>query len=114
MTALQVSAQKQLRQYIEQVERLEEEKKGLSGDIREKYQEAKGNGFDPRAMRRMIKLRKKTEQERAEEEAIEAVYMQALGMLADTPLGEFAVEAARPARISPRLVKSDSESVAAE
>jgi uncharacterized protein (UPF0335 family) len=89
MTSLQSSAQKQLRQLIEQVERLEEEKKALAGDIRDKFAEAKGLGFDVKAMRKIISLRKKTQSDRQEEEAILAVYMHALGMLdeADTPAG---------------------------
>jgi uncharacterized protein (UPF0335 family) len=89
MTSLQSSAQKQLRQLIEQVERLEEEKKALAGDIRDKFAEAKGLGFDVKAMRKIISLRKKTQSDRQEEEAILAVYMHALGMLdeADAPAG---------------------------
>ena len=58
MTTLQASAQKQLRQLIEQIERLEEEKKALAGDIRDKYLEAKGVGFDVKALRRIVSLRK--------------------------------------------------------
>jgi uncharacterized protein (UPF0335 family) len=87
MTSLQSSAQKQLRQLIEQVERLEEEKKALAGDIRDKFAEAKGLGFDVKAMRKIISLRKKTQADRQEEEAILAVYMHARGMLdeAETP-----------------------------
>src|ERR1051325_8904897 len=81
MTALQVSAQKQLRQFIEQIERLEEEKKALAGDIRDKYAEAKGTGFDLTALRKIISLRKKSQTDRQEEEAILATYMHALGML---------------------------------
>ena len=81
MTSLQSSAQKQLRQLVEQVERLEEEKKALAGDIRDKFAEAKGLGFDVKAMRKIISLRKKSQTDREEEEAILAVYMHALGML---------------------------------
>ena len=81
MTTLQVSAQKQLRQLIEQIERLEDEKKALAGDIRDKFAEAKGLGFDVRAMRKVISLRKKTQTERQEEESILSVYLHALGML---------------------------------
>src|SRR6478672_8056273 len=81
MTSLQVSAQKQLRQLVEQIERLEEEKKALAGDIRDKYLEAKGVGFDPKALRKIVSLRKKSQTDRQEEEAILAVYMHALGML---------------------------------
>jgi uncharacterized protein (UPF0335 family) len=85
MTTLQVSAQKQLRQLIEQVERLEEEKKALSGDIRDKFAEAKGLGFDVKIMRKIISLRKKSQTDRQEEDAILAVYMHALGMLDEAP-----------------------------
>lgn len=85
MTSLQSSAQKQLRQLVEQVERLEEEKKALAGDIRDKFLEAKGLGFDVKAMRKIISLRKKSQTDREEEEAILAVYMHALGMLDEAP-----------------------------
>jgi uncharacterized protein (UPF0335 family) len=85
MTALQVSAQKQLRQLVEQIERLEEEKKALAGDIRDKYLEAKAVGFDPKALRKIVSMRKKSETDRQEEEAILAVYMHALGMIAEMP-----------------------------
>lgn len=85
MTALQVSAQKQLRQLVEQIERLEEEKKALAGDIRDKYLEAKAVGFDTKALRKIVSLRKKSETDRQEEEAILAVYMHALGMASEPP-----------------------------
>ncbi|MFZ1106072.1 MAG: DUF2312 domain-containing protein [Hyphomicrobiaceae bacterium] len=85
MTTLQVSAQKQLQQLIEQIERLEEEKKALSGDIRDKFAEAKGLGFDVKVMRKVISLRKKTQTERQEEDSILEVYLHALGMLSDAP-----------------------------
>lgn len=83
MTTLQASAQKQLRQLIEQIERLEEEKKALAGDIRDKFAEAKGLGFDAKVMRKVISLRKKTQTERQEEDSILTVYLHALGMLDD-------------------------------
>jgi uncharacterized protein (UPF0335 family) len=85
MTALQASAQNQLRQYIEQIERLEEEKKAIAGDIRDKYAEAKAVGFDIKAVRKIVTLRKKSKTDRQEEEAILATYMHALGMLDDMP-----------------------------
>jgi uncharacterized protein (UPF0335 family) len=85
MTTLQVSAQKQLRQLIEQIERLEEEKKALASDIRDKFAEAKGLGFDVKTIRKIISLRKKSQTDRQEEEAILAVYMHALGMLDEAP-----------------------------
>jgi uncharacterized protein (UPF0335 family) len=83
MTTLQVSAQKQLRQLVEQIERLEEEKKALGGDIRDKYAEAKAVGFDIKALRKIVALRKKSQNDRQEEEAILTVYMHALGMTND-------------------------------
>ena len=85
MSTLQASAQKQLRQIVEQIERLEEEKKALSGDIRDKYLEAKAVGFDVKALRKIVSLRKKSKTDRQEEEAILAVYMHALGMLDEEP-----------------------------
>lgn len=83
MTTLQASAQNQLRQFVEQIERLEEEKKALAADIRDKFLEAKAVGFDVKALREIIKLRKKSQNERQEEEGILEVYMHALGMLND-------------------------------
>jgi len=85
MVTLQVSAQNQLRQLIEQVERLEEEKKALAGDIRDKYAEAKALGFDVKAMRKIVSLRKKSPADRQEEEAILATYLHALGMAEEMP-----------------------------
>jgi uncharacterized protein (UPF0335 family) len=85
MSTLQQAAQDQLRQFIEQIERLEEEKKALSADIRDKFLEAKGTGFDVKAMRQILRLRKKSKNERDEEDGMLAVYMHALGMLEDNP-----------------------------
>ncbi len=70
----------QLRALVERIERLEEEKAGIAGDIKEIYGEAKGTGFDTKAIRKIIAARKKDRQERIEEEAILELYMQALGM----------------------------------
>jgi len=70
----------QLKAFIERIERLEEEKAGIAGDIREIFSEAKGNGFDTGIMRKIIAMRKKDRAERQEEEAIVELYMQALGM----------------------------------
>jgi uncharacterized protein (UPF0335 family) len=69
-----------LRSYIERIERLEEEKAALAADIREVYAEAKGNGFDAKVMRQVIRLRKMDRADRQEQEALLDVYMQALGM----------------------------------
>lgn len=67
--------------FIERIERLEEEKAGLAADIRDVYAEAKGNGFDTKIIRQIIKIRKKEPQEVEEEETLLIVYKRALGML---------------------------------
>lgn len=71
----------ELRQFIERVERLEEEKSALQDDIKEVMAEAKGRGYDTKAIRTIIRLRKKEEAERQEEEAILELYKSALGMV---------------------------------
>ena len=77
----QTVAAGQLRAFIEGIERLEEEKKTISDDIKEVYAEAKGTGFDTKAVRAIIRLRKKDQTERQEEEAILDLYKAALGMV---------------------------------
>lgn len=89
MTALQVSAKKELKRLVDQIERLDEERKGIVGDMKDKFTEAKGLGFDAKVLRKVLALRKKSAAEREEEEAILDVYLDALGM-AGTPLGEYA------------------------
>ena len=74
-------AKDQLKAFIERVERLEEEKKAIVDDIRDVYAEAKGGGFDVKALRTIVRLRKQDANERAEQETILETYMQALGML---------------------------------
>lgn len=74
-------AKDHLKSFVERIERLEEEKKALSDDIKDVYAEAKGNGFDVKALRQVVKLRKQDKDERAEQEAILDSYLQALGML---------------------------------
>jgi uncharacterized protein (UPF0335 family) len=74
-------AKDQLKAIIERIERLEEEKKTISDDIRDVYAEAKGNGFDVKALRTIVRLRKQDEGERQEQETILETYMQALGMV---------------------------------
>lgn len=71
----------QLKSIVERIERLEEEKKALSDDIRDVYSEAKANGFDVKALRQVIRLRKQDVDERKEQEAILETYLHALGML---------------------------------
>ncbi len=76
----QTVAAGQLRAFIERIERLEEEKKTIADDIKEVFAEAKGTGFDTKAVRTIIRLRKKDQAERQEEEAILDLYKAALGM----------------------------------
>ncbi len=73
-------AGKELKQFVERIERLEEEKKALADDIRDVYAEMKGNGFETRAVRQIVRIRKQDHAERKEMEAILDLYMQALNM----------------------------------
>ncbi len=70
----------QLRSLVERIERLEEEKSALAADIREVYSEAKGQGFDGKIMRQVVRIRKLDTAERQEQEAILDLYLSALGM----------------------------------
>jgi uncharacterized protein (UPF0335 family) len=74
-------AKEQLKAVIERIERLEEEKKATSDDIRDVYAEAKGNGFDIKALRSIVRLRKLDTDERREQQEVLETYMHALGML---------------------------------
>lgn len=71
----------QLKSIIARVEKLEEEKAAIAADIRDVFAEAKGNGFDSKALRSIIKLRKMDAADREEQEAVLDVYRRALGML---------------------------------
>lgn len=73
----------QLKSIIGRVEKLEEEKTGISADIRDVFAEAKGNGFDIKAIRTIIRMRKMDASEREEQETILDTYLHALGMLPD-------------------------------
>jgi uncharacterized protein (UPF0335 family) len=75
-------AKDQLKAFVERIERLEEEKKTISDDIRDVYAESKANGFDVKALRAVIRLRKQDAQERNEQQMILDTYLHALGMLA--------------------------------
>lgn len=70
----------QLRLFIERIERLEEEKKGISDDIRDVYLESKSQGYDPKIMRQIVRLRKLPPHDRKEMEAVLDVYKNALGI----------------------------------
>lgn len=70
----------ELRQFIERIEHLEAEKKDIAEQVKEVYAELKGRGYDSKAIRKLITLRRKSADERQEEDAILELYMQALGM----------------------------------
>lgn len=70
----------QLRLFIERIERLEEEKKGIGDDVRDVYSEAKGQGYDAKIMRQIVRLRKMSLQDRQEMEAVLDLYKAALGL----------------------------------
>ena len=75
------AVKEQIKAFVERIERLEEEKKATSDDIREVYAEAKGTGFDAKALRNIVRLRKLDTDERKEQEAVLETYMLALGMI---------------------------------
>ena len=75
-------AQDQIKAFIERIERLEEEKSAIAGDIKEVYAEAKGNGFDTKVLRKIVSIRKQDHAERMEQEALLELYLTALGMAA--------------------------------
>jgi len=85
-------ARDQLRAIIERIEKLEEEKQAIADDIKEVYAEAKSNDYDAKVLRQLVRLRKQDTAERQEQEAILDLYMHALGMLSDTPLGQAAIQ----------------------
>ncbi len=89
MTDVSGVASERLRSFVERIERLEEEKAALAGDIREVYSEAKGTGFDVKVLRQLIRLRKMDASDRSEMEELLDVYKRALGM-GGTPLGNWA------------------------
>ena len=69
-----------LRAYVERLEKLEEEKRAIADDIKEVYAEAKGTGFDTKALRKIISMRRQDKDKRREEEAMLELYLSALGM----------------------------------
>jgi len=85
----------QLQAIVSRIESLEEEKATIAEDIKEVYAEAKSTGFDPKIIKKIISLRKQDATKRAEEQAVLATYMDALGMLADTPLGQAALSSVK-------------------
>jgi uncharacterized protein (UPF0335 family) len=85
-------AVERLRSFIERIERLEEEKRALSGDIKEIYAEAKGTGFEPKIMRQIVKIRKMDKDEVVEEESLLDLYKRALGMMPEAAIETQAAE----------------------
>mgnify|MGYP002654318453 FL=1 len=79
MSRANVSAE-QLKLFIERIETLEEEKRGLADDIKGVFQEAKANGYDVKTMRTIVRLRRMDTNARAEQEALLETYMSALGL----------------------------------
>jgi uncharacterized protein (UPF0335 family) len=75
----QTVAAGQLRAFIERIERLEEEKQAIADDIKEVYAEAKGNGFDTKTLRKVVRIRKQDRAKRQEEEALLDLYLSAIG-----------------------------------
>ena len=92
----------QLKSIVERIEKLEDERAVLAEDIKEVYAEAKGNGFDVKILRKVVAMRKQDADKRREEQAVIAIYMQELGMLADTPLGRAAIEREMGKRSEPK------------
>jgi len=74
-----VVAGEQLQSFVQRIERLEEEKAALAADIKEVYAEAKGNGFDIKILRQVVRVRKMDSHERQEQEALLQLYLEALG-----------------------------------
>ena len=94
MTTIDKKTAQDLQRLVNQIERLEEEKKGLGEDIRDKFLEARAMGFDVKILKSVMKLRKVSKTERDEAQMILDTYLHALGMLGeamgDTPMGEWA------------------------
>lgn len=78
---LNTTAQTQLKTIIERIERLEEDKAGVMADLKEVFAEAKGNGFDTKTLRKVVRLRKQDRAKRMEEEALLDLYLSAIGGL---------------------------------
>tara|TARA_R110000824_G_scaffold95990_3_gene230314 strand:+ start:1082 stop:1459 length:378 start_codon:yes stop_codon:yes gene_type:complete len=87
--SLPSASQRALKQYVEQIEKIESEKAELADMLKEKFSEARGAGFDVKIMRQVLKLRKQTQDERDEQSDLLDTYLHAMGM-AGTPLGDYA------------------------
>lgn len=106
-----MSSNNQLKALIERIEKLEAEKATIGEDIKEVFSEAKNSGFDPKIIKKVLSLRKQDASKRAQEQAVLATYMDALGMLADTPLGKAAMASAKSKSApAPEIDEDDDES----
>lgn len=95
--SMRAAERDRLRSFVERIENLEAEKAGLAADIKDLLTAAKGEGFDPKIIRKVIAKRKMSKQERDEEDAILDTYLHAMGM-AGTPLMEWAEKSEETAR----------------
>lgn len=90
----------QLRAIIERIEAIEAERSSLAADVKEIFAEARGNGFDAKIIRKIVAMRKLDADKRREEAEILKIYLDALGMIADLPLGAAAVRREFGERVS--------------
>lgn len=102
-------ASEHLRAFIQRIEKLEEEKAEIALLIKDVFAEAKAQGFDNKTMRQVIRLRKMTQEQRDEEEALIDIYKAALGMLSGTPLGEAAIRRLNPPKDEPEEGGSETQ-----
>lgn len=96
-SGLPKTAKDQLKAFIDRIETIEGQKAELASDLRDVYTEAASNGFDKAAIRIIIRERKQDQAKRLELEAVVDTYKASLGMLADMPLGQAAIERAQAA-----------------
>ena len=99
----------QLSAFVERLEKLDEEKAAIAEDMKSVFGEAKSSGYDTKILKQVLALRKKDASKRKEEQAILALYMQELGMLVDTPLGQAALRAASPSKAKPEVASDIDE-----
>lgn len=94
MVANTADTARRLASFVQRLERLDEEKRDIAEQMKDVMAEAKGEGFDVRTIREVLKLRRMSEADRTERQELLDVYLNALGMLADMPLGQAAMQRA--------------------
>lgn len=104
-----MSSNNQLKALVERIEKLEEERSALADDVKSVFSEAKANGFDPKIIKQVLALRKKDASKRAEEQALLSVYLEALGMLRGTPLGDYAISSTTKSKAAPVEDEDDDD-----